>query len=142
MVLSQRDSNLSHDWSNRITFDMKPLRRLPSRLDYLYEGSKLDVRAHQRTYEGAYTRSAVGCLSFSILLLKIFSKEFLPIGTIYSIYGTVLYFFGVKKGRSVDFFYNPQRDQQYYKTSGDTVLYLTVLSLVCYLALLILVLRM
>ncbi|MDL2082336.1 hypothetical protein QNN03_38660, partial [Streptomyces sp. GXMU-J15] len=47
--------------------------RQPSRLDVLTKDRKLDVRAHQRTYEGAYTRTALGCLSFAILVIKLFS---------------------------------------------------------------------
>ena len=70
-----------------------PIRnRLPSRMDLFATNLKQDIRAHQRTYEGAYTRTAIGCLSFSILIIKLFSKEFLPIGTIYTIYGCLLYF--------------------------------------------------
>ncbi|CAH2352691.1 hypothetical protein CLIB1423_07S05336 [[Candida] railenensis] len=117
-------------------------QRLPSRLDILSNGLKLDVRAHQRTYEGAYTRTAIGALSFSILIIKLFSKEFLPVGAVYTIYGCVLYFFGVFKSASVDVFYNPDKDMVLYKTGGDSVLLLTVVSLVSYLALLVLVWRM
>ncbi|ABN67394.1 conserved hypothetical protein [Scheffersomyces stipitis CBS 6054] len=116
--------------------------RLPSRLDILSNGHKLDVRAHQRTYEGAYTRSAIGCLSFSILIIKLFSKEFLPIGTIYTVYGSLLYFIGVYKASSVDTYYNPDKDMVMFKTSGDSVLLLSVISLVSYVALLVLILRM
>lgn len=117
-------------------------QRLPSRLDILSDGLRLDVRAHQRTYEGAYTRSAIGCLSFSILIIKLFSREFLPIGTIYTAYGCLLYFIGVVKALSVDVFYNPKKDMEMFKTSGDSVLLLSVISLASYIALLILVLRM
>lgn len=42
-----------------------PLRdRLPSRIDLFEDNLKLDIRAHQRTYEGAYTRTAIGCFPF------------------------------------------------------------------------------
>lgn len=116
--------------------------RLPSRLDILSNGLKLDVRAHQRTYEGAYTRSAIGSLSFSILIIKLFSKEFLPIGTVYTAYGCLLYFIGVLKASQVDIYYNPKKDMEMFKTSGDSVLLLSVISLASYIALLVLILRM
>lgn len=118
------------------------LEHVPSRMSEFSRGLKLDVRAHQRTYEGAYTRTAIVCLSFSILIVKLFSKEFLPIGAIYTIYGTILYFMGVKKARQVDFFYNPDRDKEYYTTSGNSVVFLTVVSLATYISLLVLILRM
>ncbi|KAK6202524.1 uncharacterized protein RJT21DRAFT_118575 [Scheffersomyces amazonensis] len=116
--------------------------RLPSRLDILSNGLKLDVRAHQRTYEGAYTRSAIGCLSFSILIIKLFSKEFLPVGTIYTVYGSLLYFIGVHKAAGVDTYYNPHKDMEIFKTSGDTIVLLTIISLSAYIAVLVLILRM
>lgn len=124
------------------TEDRPNIERVPSRMSAFSSGLKLDVRAHQRTYEGAYTRTALVCLSFSILIVKLFSKEFLPIGAIYTIYGTILYFMGVKKARQVDFFYNPERDKEYYATSGNSVVFLTVVSLASYVSLLVLVLRM
>lgn len=120
-----------------------PMRsRLPSRIDILSNGLKLDVRAHQRTYEGAYTRTAIGALSFLILIIKLFSKEFLPIGAIYTAYGLVLYFFGVYKGNNVDFYYNPKKNKEFFVTLGRSVLFLSIVSLGCYIALLGLVLSM
>ena len=120
-----------------------PIRnRLPSRMDLFATNLKQDIRAHQRTYEGAYTRTAIGCLSFSILIIKLFSKEFLPIGTIYTIYGCLLYFLGVFKSSREDVYYNPDKDMEMFTTSGDFVLFLTILSLCCYIALLVLLLRM
>lgn len=121
---------------------LPPRERLPSRLDILSNGHKLDVRAHQRTYEGAYTRTAIGCLSFSILIIKLFSTEFLPIGTVYTAYGCLFYFIGVVKAHSVDIFYNPKKDMEMFKTSGDSVLLLSVISLASYVALLVLIVRM
>ncbi|KAG7192245.1 uncharacterized protein KQ657_001963 [Scheffersomyces spartinae] len=98
--------------------------------------------AYQRTYEGAYTRSAIGCLSFAILIIKLFSREFLPIGMVYTIYGLIFYFLGIYKAASVDVFYNPEKDMEYFKTSGNSVILLTAISLASYTTLLILVLRM
>jgi len=114
----------------------------PSRFDLFATNLKQDIRAHQRTYEGAYTRTAVGCFAFSILIIKLFSKEFLPIGTIYTIYGCLLYFLGVFKAARVDSYYNPDKDIEMFTTSGDFVVFLTILSLSCYIALLVLILKM
>ncbi|EGW34796.1 uncharacterized protein SPAPADRAFT_145281 [Spathaspora passalidarum NRRL Y-27907] len=112
-----------------------------SSLDILSNYLKLDIRAYQRTYEGAYTRTAIGCLSFSILIIKMFSKEFLPVGTVYTMYGTLLYFLGVYQTNRVDRFYVPSKQMEMFKTAGDTVLMLTVFSLCSYIAVLALILR-
>lgn len=131
--------------ANLIMVDPTPppqRKRLPSVIDGLPNGLQLDVRAHQRTYEGAYTRSSLGSLTFAILVIKLFSLEFLPLGIVYTIYGCLLYFIGVYKAASVDFYYNPERDMTQYKTSGNTVLLLTGISLASYISLLVLILRM
>ena len=117
-------------------------QRLPSRIDGFPNALQLDVRAHQRTYEGAYTRSSLGCLTFALLIIKLFSVEFLPLGIVYTIYGCLFYFIGVYKSSAVDFFYNPEKDKHMYKTGGDTVLLLTIISLASYIALFALILRM
>lgn len=121
---------------------MEPLDRRHSRLDDLSNGLKLDVRAHQRTYEGAYTRTAILCLSFSIVVVKLFSSEFLPIATVYTAYGCLLYFFGVIKAGTVDTYFNPDKKEEEFRTAGDLVLLLTSISLATYLALLVLVARL
>lgn len=118
------------------------VERRTSRIDDLDNGPKLDVRAHQRTYEGAYTRTAILCLSFSIVIIKLFSPEFLPIGTVYTAYGCLLYFIGVIKAGSVDTYYNPEKGMEEFKTANDSVLLLTAISLGSYVALLVLVLRL
>ena len=117
-------------------------QRMSSRIDFLSNDLKLDVRAYQRTYEGAYTRTAIGCLSFSIVIIKLFSKEFLLIGTVYNIYGCLLYFIGVVKSYSVDTYYDPSKKMEMYKTGGNSVLTLSVISLISYIALLVLVIRL
>lgn len=111
-------------------------QRAASRIDGLSDNLKLDVRAYQRTYEGAYTRTAIGCLSFAIVIIKLFSKEFLVIGTVYTIYGSLLYFMGVAKSYSVDTYYDPDKKMEMFKTGGNSVLTLSLISLASYAALL------
>lgn len=116
-----------------------PLLRRVSRLDALSKDHKLDVRAHQRTYDGSYTRAAIGCLSFSVLVIKLFSKEFLLIGTIYTIYGSILYCIGVINLRHVHRYYDYRNHMDYFVTSGNSVLLLTIISLISYVLLFVLI---
>lgn len=118
------------------------MHRRFSTLDQLASNVRQDVRAHQRTYEGAYTRTALACLLFSVVIIKLFSVEFLPIGTVYTAYGFLLYFIGVVKAGRVDTYYNPDNGEEMFKTAGDSVLVLTSVSLATYLALLVLVLKL
>lgn len=75
-------------------------------------------------------------------MIKLFSSEFLPIGTVYTVYGCLLYFIGVVKAATVDTYYNPEKDMEEFKTAGDLVLLLTGISLASYVAMLVLVLRL
>lgn len=64
--------------------------RRHSTFHHLPRDQKLDVRATQRTFEGAYIRTALGQLSFALVILKIFSREFVPIGTVFTVQGFVI----------------------------------------------------
>jgi len=145
------------------------LRRRPSRLDYLAsKGQKLDIRAHQRTYQGAYVRTCLGCLSFSLLVMKLFSREFMPLGMVYQVYALVLCLASYLRSRNLDLYFinfndpdwynnykvvqtdaelEPQstdegNDKYYYKTSGNIVLWLTIVGILCYVVLFVLLARM
>lgn len=42
----------------------------------------VEIRAAQRTFEGAYIRTSLGQFSFALVVLKIFTSEFYGIGMI------------------------------------------------------------
>lgn len=141
--------------------DRSVLRRQPSRLDErLTKAQKLDIRAHQRTYQGAYIRTCIGCFSISLLIMKLFSREFLSIGLVFQIYGLLLCLIGYSRGMNIDLYFldfnnnkwyseiDHSRDivcghievdnKYYFKTSGNYVLLLTILSCGCYIVMFIL----
>ena len=43
----------------------------------------VEIRAAQRTFEGAYIRTSLSQFSFALVVLKIFTSEFYSIGEIY-----------------------------------------------------------
>ncbi|WFD36239.1 hypothetical protein MCUN1_003117 [Malassezia cuniculi] len=47
---------------------------------FLSSDDKLDLRAAQRTFDGAYLRTALGEMSFSLTILRIFQREFFWVG--------------------------------------------------------------
>ncbi|ANZ75323.1 BA75_02480T0 [Komagataella pastoris] len=139
---------------------MNQVDRRPSGLAELStKDQKLDVRAHQRTYEGAYLRSSIGALSFSIIVIKIFSKEFIVIGIIFTIYGLLLFIVSLLRTRNMDLYFladdkegksvvpgaqdndSPENEADiteedtYFRTSGNIVLLLTAITSVCYVLL-------
>ncbi|KAL1602546.1 hypothetical protein SLS60_005962 [Paraconiothyrium brasiliense] len=52
----------------------------------------VEIRAAQRTFEGAYIRTALGQFSFALIVLKIFTAEFYSIGALFAVYGAGILF--------------------------------------------------
>ncbi|KAF5544078.1 hypothetical protein FMEXI_6714 [Fusarium mexicanum] len=50
----------------------------------------VEVRAAQRTFEGAYVRTALGQFSFALIILKVFTEEFYAIGALFAVYGVAV----------------------------------------------------
>jgi hypothetical protein len=79
---------------------LNSLRRRPS---HRYRGHRADsffpvdqaelveIRARQRTFNGAYTRTAIGNLGYSILILKLFNRRFYRFGILFAILAALLF---------------------------------------------------
>ncbi|KAK4145469.1 uncharacterized protein C8A04DRAFT_35744 [Dichotomopilus funicola] len=50
----------------------------------------VEIRAAQRTFEGAYMRTALSQFSFALVVLKIFTSEFYPLGALLACYGAAV----------------------------------------------------
>ncbi|RYP60881.1 hypothetical protein DL769_007935 [Monosporascus sp. CRB-8-3] len=50
----------------------------------------VEIRAAQRTFEGAYMRTALSQFSFALVVLKIFTSEFYAIGALFAAYGAAV----------------------------------------------------
>jgi len=93
----------------------------------------VEVRAAQRTFEGAYVRTALGQFSFSIIVLRIFTSDIL-----------VASLFRRQQGNK-QFFSEVGEDglnQRRFRTSGNIVVVLTALSVGAYIALLVLTMKL
>lgn len=82
-VLSQSNRGLQ----GRRGDDGYTLRMHRARSVVLTSGELVEIRAAQRTFEGAYIRTAIGQFSFSLIVLKIFTAEFYSIGALFAVYG-------------------------------------------------------
>ncbi|PFH57382.1 hypothetical protein XA68_15143 [Ophiocordyceps unilateralis] len=107
----------------------------------------VEIRASQRTYEGAYMRTALGQFSFALVVLKIFTREFYPIGALFAAYGlAVLVVASYRRYQGHRQFFTAESPdgvvQRKFKTSGDTVVLMTALSLGAYATLLVLTWRL
>lgn len=97
----------------------------------------VEVRAAQRTFEGAYVRTALSQFSFALVVLKIFTAEFYSIGALFAIYGTGVLIIGLfrRSQGNRQFFSEVGEDgihRHKFRTSGNAVLVLTALSIAAY----------
>ncbi|KAF5538712.1 hypothetical protein FNAPI_11024 [Fusarium napiforme] len=94
----------------------------------------VEVRAAQRTFEGAYVRTALGQFSFALIILKVFTQEFYAIGALFAVYGVAVMLVAIYRryeGQN-QFFTSESPDgslKRKFRTSGNSVLLLTMLSL-------------
>lgn len=76
-----------HRRQSFVPIDVAELGRWPSFLwiyrwpDYFIFSARMcdvlvELRARQRTFEGAYTRTAIGTLGYTVLVLKLFDERF------------------------------------------------------------------
>ena len=103
----------------------------------------VEIRAAQRTFEGAYVRTALGQFSFSLVILKIFTEEFYAIGALFAAYGAAVLLVSMYRRYQGhrQFFTAEDPDgvvRRRFKTSGDTVVLMTLLSLGAYATLFVL----
>lgn len=88
-------------------------------------------------------RTALGQFSFSLVILKIFTAEFYTIGALFAIYGAAILLVATYRryeGHRQFFTVESHNGhvQGKFRTSGDTVTLLTLLSLCAYAVLLVL----
>ncbi|KNA94404.1 hypothetical protein FOXG_00466 [Fusarium oxysporum f. sp. lycopersici 4287] len=107
----------------------------------------VEVRAAQRTFEGAYVRTALGQFSFALIILKVFTEEFYAIGALFAVYGVAVMLVAIYRryeGQN-QFFTSESADgslKRKFRTSGNSVLLLTILSLSAYITLMVLTWRL
>ncbi|KAI1812105.1 hypothetical protein GGS20DRAFT_45476 [Poronia punctata] len=107
----------------------------------------VEIRAAQRTFEGAYMRTALTQFSFSLVILKIFTSEFYAIGALFAVYGVTVLMCAIYRRYEGNrqFFSTSSGDGEIstkFRTSGNSVIVLTTLSLAAYIGLLVLTWRL
>ncbi|TKA25573.1 hypothetical protein B0A50_05434 [Salinomyces thailandicus] len=107
----------------------------------------VEIRAAQRTFEGAYIRTSLGQFSFALIVLKIFTQEFYSIGALFAAYGAgVLAVSAFRRMQGNRQFFGEVGDdglsRKRFRTSGNVVVILTSLSVAAYVCLLVLTLRL
>ncbi|KAL1796045.1 hypothetical protein ACET3X_006269 [Alternaria dauci] len=123
------------------------LRLHRARSVVLTSAELVEIRAAQRTFEGAYVRTAIGQFSFALVVLKIFTAEFYSIGALFAVYGAGILFISLfrRQQGNKQFFSEVGQDglhRKRFRTSGNVVTVLTALSVSAYICLLVLTLKL
>ena len=164
LAVCRGTSNAHGHGQGRHAADRYRLRLHRARSVVLTSNELVEIRAAQRTFEGAYIRTAIGQFSFALIVLKIFTSEFYSIGALFAVYGAGVLFtslFRRQQGSSTDpprmlpihsqppgnkqFFSEVGEDglhRKRFRTSGNVVSLLTALSIAAYGTLLVLTLRL
>ncbi|RYP06747.1 hypothetical protein DL765_009376 [Monosporascus sp. GIB2] len=103
----------------------------------------VEIRAAQRTFEGAYMRTALSQFSFALVVLKIFTSEFYAIGALFAVYGAAVMLCAVYRRYQGNrqFFSATDGDGdtvKKFRTSGNSVFLLACISMGAYVTLIVL----
>ncbi|KAL1924250.1 uncharacterized protein VTP21DRAFT_7285 [Calcarisporiella thermophila] len=105
----------------------------------LTEKELIEIRALERTFEGAYWRTALGSYSVGIMVLRIFAAEFYNIGFLFVAFGTAMLIISALRRRRSGDLLDPHGN---FKTGGNWVLITSIISIITYIILLILLIRL
>ncbi|EHY61307.1 hypothetical protein HRR83_009005 [Exophiala dermatitidis] len=134
-------------FTSRHAEDQFRLRMHRARSVELTNDELVEVRAAQRTFEGAYIRTSLSQFSFALIVLKIFTSEFYSIGALFAVYGAgVLLVSAYRRQQGNRQFFSEIGDdglgRKRFRTSGNVVVALTALSIAAYITLLVLTLKL
>jgi hypothetical protein len=123
------------------------LRKQNSANTILFLLRLVEIRAAQRTFEGAYVRTALSQFSFALVVLKIFTAEFYSIGALFAVYGVGVMLVSLYRrwAGNRQFFSDTGEDglnRKKFRTSGNAVVILTALSVAAYASLIVLTVRL
>ncbi|KAJ2002298.1 hypothetical protein H4R26_003677 [Coemansia thaxteri] len=101
----------------------------------------LEMRARERTFDGAYWRTAVGLFGASLIILRVFGMSFFPVGLVFLALGVGFMAIGIARRRRL-ITCDMHAHGPWFVTSGGIVLLSGAMCLSAYSVLLVLLLRM
>ncbi|KAF8889102.1 hypothetical protein BD779DRAFT_1611186 [Infundibulicybe gibba] len=84
----------------------------------------VELRARQRTFHGAYIRTALGNMGYSLTILRLFDRRFYRIGLLFAILGGALFILAFLRARHsqhdfADYDKEDTRDETVIQTVGQ-----------------------
>ncbi|KAK9333731.1 hypothetical protein V1520DRAFT_331581 [Lipomyces starkeyi] len=94
----------------------------------------IDIRGFQRTYEGAYLRTAMQEVTLSLSLLRIFDIEFYPIGAAFAVVGFSFMMIGLFRRIMSNRYILNDKPAKFFLTSGTPIFIMSTLCIISYIA--------
>ncbi|KAJ2459455.1 hypothetical protein GGF42_001451 [Coemansia sp. RSA 2424] len=101
----------------------------------------LEMRARERTFDGAYWRTSVGLFGAALVILRVFGISFFPVGMVFLVLGVGFLAIGLTRRRKL-ITRDTHAHAPLFVTSGGTVLLSGAMCLSAYTVLLVLLWRM
>ncbi|KAJ2391093.1 hypothetical protein GGI23_005491 [Coemansia sp. RSA 2559] len=97
----------------------------------------VEVRARERTFDGAYWRTSIGLFGASLIILRVFGLEFFPVGIVFLVLGLGFLAIGLVRRHKL-LGCTPFADEPVFVTSGGTVVLSAAMCILAYIVLLVL----
>ncbi|KAJ1782608.1 hypothetical protein LPJ59_006768 [Coemansia sp. RSA 2399] len=97
----------------------------------------VEVRARERTFDGAYWRTSIGLFGASLIILRVFGLEFFPVGIVFLVLGLGFLAIGLVRRHKL-LGCTPFADEPVFVTSGGTVVLSAAMCILAYVVLLVL----
>ncbi|KAF9571408.1 hypothetical protein EC968_000623 [Mortierella alpina] len=103
------------------------------------EEELVEIRARERTFDGAYWRTAMKSFSMGMIIIRLFTKSFYKIGITFVAFGMAMLGISFLRRKAAGDVFD---QRQPFETSGFWVLVTTLVASVTYVVLFVMIMRM
>ncbi|KAF9953014.1 hypothetical protein BGZ72_005765 [Mortierella alpina] len=103
------------------------------------EEELVEIRARERTFDGAYWRTAMKAFSMGMIIVRLFTKSFYKIGIIFVAFGMAMLGISILRRKAAGDVFD---QRQPFETSGFWVLITTLVTSVTYIIMFVMIMRM
>ncbi|KAK3810026.1 MAG: hypothetical protein J3Q66DRAFT_351910 [Benniella sp.] len=103
------------------------------------EEELVEIRARERTFDGAYWRTAMKAFSMGLIVIRLFSDAFYKIGIVFVVFGMALLGISFLRRKAAGDVFDQRKP---FETAGFWIMITTVVTTVTYLVLFSMIMRL
>ncbi|KAG0361689.1 hypothetical protein BG005_007556 [Podila minutissima] len=103
------------------------------------EEELVEVRARERTFDGAYWRTAMKAFSMGMIILRLFTQSFYKVGIAFVAFGIAILGIAVLRRKAAGDVFDQRKP---FQTAGFWVMVTTLITTIAYIVLFILIMRL